>query len=674
MDYTGKTRDDLIRELISLRKDYEELRKEQFLFSSLMDNIKDAVYFKDHESRFLRINRMHIDKFGIQDPSEAIGKTDFDFFTEEHAKNSFRDEKIIMATGESIVKEEIETQPGKPERWVSSVKMPLYDREGKTIGTFGISRDITEKKNYEERINILANALKSINECVSITDMKDNVLFLNEAFLKVYGFTEEDMKPESIVKIRSSNNPEDLVKNILPDTLKGGWHGELLNCRKDGSEFPVELSTSIVKDDNGSPVALIGVANDITERRRIDLEKEVINNIIRGVTTTSDLEEFMKLVHVSLSKIVTAENIVIALYDFEKAQFTFPYFIDKYDDIPLPSLMYKSCTSYVFRNGKSLVFTQEVFDKLIKENEVEIVGSPSPSWVGIPLKTPSRIIGVLVLQDYARENVYTEKDVEFLESVGGQIAVAIERRQSEEAIKVKNEMLQVSNAEKDKFFSIIAHDLRGPLGSFVQATKMMTDRSSMMSMDEITELTETMSKEAASIYSLLENLLEWSRFTRGMIGFNPVKINLREKITSTAELFTETAIRKGIQVNININSDYLIEADENMLETILRNLLSNALKFTPSGGIVKLSAAESGNGMIEISVCDNGIGMNEKLKQKLFNLTEKTNRPGTEGETSSGLGLHLCKEFVEKHGCLIKVESEKGKGSCFSFTMIKAVK
>ncbi|MBK9391566.1 MAG: PAS domain S-box protein [Bacteroidetes bacterium] len=674
MDYTGKTRDDLILELISLRKEYDELRKEEFLFSSLMDNIKDAVYFKDQKSRFLRINRMHIDKFGIKDPWEAIGKTDFDFFTEEHARSSYIDEQRIIATGENILKEEKEIQTGKADRWVSTVKMPLFDSEGKIIGTFGISRDITDRKNYEERINILANALKSINECVSITDMKDKVLFLNDAFLKVYGFTEEDMKLESIVKIRSSNNPEELVENILPDTLRGGWHGELLNCRKDGSEFPVELSTSIVKDDNGSPVALIGVANDITERKRIDLEKEVINNIIRGVTTTSDLEEFMKLVHVSLSKIVMAENIVIALWDFEKTQFIFPYFIDKYDDIPLPSTMEKSCTSYIFRTGKPLVFTQEVFERLINENIVEEVGRPSPSWVGIPLKTPSKIIGVLVLQDYEHENVYTEKDVEFLESVGGQIAVAIERRQSEEAIKVKNEMLQVTNAEKDKFFSIIAHDLRGPLGSFVQATKMITDRSAMMSMDEITELTETMSKEAASIYSLLENLLEWSRFTRGMIGFNAVKLNVREKITTTAELFTETAIRKGIQVIININSDYIIESDENMLETILRNLLSNALKFTPSGGIVKLSAAESGNGRIEISVCDNGIGMNEILKQKLFNLTEKTSRPGTEGETSSGLGLHLCKEFVEKHGGEINVVSEAGKGSCFSFTMIKAIK
>jgi PAS domain S-box-containing protein len=672
MDFTGKTREDLIRELISLRKDNEVFRREQFLFSSLMDNIKDAVYFKDHESRFLRINRMHIEKFGITDPSEAIGKTDFDFFTEEHASLSFQDEQKIMNTGESLVKEEKETQPGKSDRWVSTVKMPLYDGEGKIIGTFGISRDITEKKYYEERINILANALRSINECVSITDMKDKVLFLNEAFTRVYGYTEEDLKLESITKIRSINNPEELVKNILPDTIRGGWHGELLNFRKDGSEFPVSLSTSVVKNENGEPVALIGVANDITEKRRIELEKEVINAIIRGVTTTADLEEFMKLVHVSLSKIVTTENIVIALYDFEKSQFTFPYFIDKYDDIPLPSTMDRSCTSYIFRTGNALVFTQEVFGRLIREKEVEEVGKPSPSWVGIPLKTPSKIIGVLVLQDYEHENVYTDKDVEFLESVGGQIAVAIERKQSEEAIKTKNELLQVSNAEKDKFFSIIAHDLRGPLGSFVQATKLMTDRSGMMTMDEITGLAETMRVEAASIYGLLENLLEWSRFTRGMIGFNPVKLNLREKITSTTELFSEIAARKNIQIFNNIKPEFGISADENMLGTILRNLLSNALKFTPNGGIVKLSATESDTNNIEISVCDTGIGIDDNLKQKLFKLTEKTNRPGTEGESSSGLGLHLCKEFIEKHGCEIYVESETGKGSCFTFTMKRA--
>jgi PAS domain S-box-containing protein len=662
----------ITKDITERKKIEAELRKEQFLFNALMDNLKDAVYFKDLESRFIRINRMHIDKFGISDPAEAIGKTDFDFFTGEHAGSSLTDEQEIISTGKAITKEERETQEGKTDRWVSTVKMPMIDPEGKIVGTFGISRDITERKNFEEQILILANALKSVNECVSITDMNDNVVFLNDAFLRTYGFSVEDLKDQPIACIRSPKNPPEVVGKILPDTIMGGWSGEILNCRKDGSEFPISLSTSIVKDDSGKPIALIGVANDITDRKRSEMEKEVINDIIRGVTTTSDLDEFLRRVHYSLSGIVSAENIVIALYNFETNQFTFPYFIDKYDEIPPPSVMKKSCTSYIFRSGKALVFTKEVLEKLIMENEVEEIGSPSPSWVGIPLKTPSRIIGVLVLQDYETENAYTERDVDFLISVGSQIAVAIERWQAEGAIKLKNSQLTISNAEKDKFFSIIAHDLRGPLGSFVEATKLITEHSQLMTMEEVVELTQTMKKEASSIFGLLENLLDWSRLKRGVLGFDPVKINIMGEVISIVELLSEISLRKNIAVENCITEDYETEADKNMFDTIVRNLLSNAIKFTPGGGRIVISAKYTKDNMIEISVCDSGIGMDDDLKGKLFMLSERTSRPGTEGEPSSGLGLHLCKEFVEKHGGEMHVKSEPGRGSCFSFTLKKA--
>jgi PAS domain S-box-containing protein len=494
---------------ITKSKDIEnELKQEQFMINALLENLEDHIYFKDMESKFLRINKSHATSFGLKNPDDATGKTDFDFFTTEHARQAFEDEQEIIRTGKSVSKIEKLTRLDSPDSWSLTTKLPLYNTSGRIIGTFGISRDITEQKKSEQQILILADALKSIKECVSITDMNDNVLFLNEAFCQTYGFTEEELKDKPISKIRSSNNPPETMREILPATLGGGWSGELINRKKDGSEFRVSLSTSIVKNDLGEPVALIGVASDITERKK-----------------------------------------------------------------------------------------------------------------------------------------------------------------SEEEIKSKNELLLELNAEKDKFFSIIAHDLKGPLSSFVAATQMIIEGKKTMHIEEIGELAEIMKTEASSIYYLLENLLEWSRLKRGVMVYNPVDFLLREKVTSGIELLKEPARLKGIKIEIDIPPDYVILGDVNMFDTIIRNLVSNALKFTNSGGNILITAHGSDNGFYEIEVRDSGIGIPPDLQRKLFRLSEKTNRTGTAGEPSSGLGLLLCKEFIDKHGGRIRVESIPGNGSSFIFTI-----
>jgi signal transduction histidine kinase len=305
----------------------------------------------------------------------------------------------------------------------------------------------------------------------------------------------------------------------------------------------------------------------------------------------------------------------------------------------------------------------------VKQAEVELVGSNSPSWIGIPLQTPSKVIGVLVLQHYEKENVYSENDVKFLISIGSQIAMAIERKKAEEEINLKNEQLQAINAEKDKFFSIIAHDLRGPLSAFVAATQIITEEVQSMSIEAIRDITDSMKTSATNIYSLLENLLEWSRLRRGGMDFIPAKLNLKKKIVECIEVLSESAHKKRIEIEISVPNELEVMADNHMFESVIRNLISNAIKFTVAGGKVIISAFPNNDHSIEVKISDTGIGMTPELKNKLFQISEKTNRPGTDGEPSTGLGLLLCKEFIEKHEGKIWVESEVGKGSTFSFSI-----
>jgi signal transduction histidine kinase len=275
----------------------------------------------------------------------------------------------------------------------------------------------------------------------------------------------------------------------------------------------------------------------------------------------------------------------------------------------------------------------------------------------------------MVLQHYEKENVYTERDLKFLTSIAGQIAISIERKIAEEEIRQKNELLQLTNAEKDKFFSIIAHDLRGPISAFVSVTEILTDDIQSMSPDEIRDIMASMKYDASNIYKLLENLLEWSRLKRGVMEFSPVKIQLLKIITSAVESISLSANAKNILVDLSIPDDMEVIADVHMIETVARNLLSNAVKFTHEGGKITVSAVKGKYSDAEISISDSGIGMPPDLISKLFQISEKTSRLGTAGEPSSGLGLLLCKEFVEKHGGKISVESSQGKGSIFTFTL-----
>ena len=242
---------------------------------------------------------------------------------------------------------------------------------------------------------------------------------------------------------------------------------------------------------------------------------------------------------------------------------------------------------------------------------------------------------------------------------------------AEEEIKMKNELLQIINSEKDKFFSIIAHDLRGPLSAFIAATQIITEDIQRMTIEEIRDITNNMKSSATNIYGLLENLLEWSRLRRGGTDFIPVKFNLKKKIEECIAVLAESARKKGIEILVTIPDELVVLADSHMFETVIRNLISNAIKFTNKGGKVSVAAGNNNDHMMEIKISDSGIGMAPELRDKLFKLDEKTNRPGTDGELSTGLGLLLCKDFIEKHNGKLWVESELGKGSSFSFTIGK---
>lgn len=232
-----------------------------------------------------------------------------------------------------------------------------------------------------------------------------------------------------------------------------------------------------------------------------------------------------------------------------------------------------------------------------------------------------------------------------------------------------NKELEQNNLEKDKFFSIIAHDLKGPFNGFLGLSQIMAEDVESLSKHEIKDIAETMRDSASNLYTLLENLLLWSRMKNSTITFVPEKSDLMELVHESMVTLKTAAENKQIDVVYDITSNIVISADKNMFMTIMRNLLSNAIKFTSPGGRVIISCYPDKVGSVVVSVSDNGIGMSQDVIDNLFSMNKVSKRNGTAGEPSSGLGLVLCKEFVELHGGRLWVESGLDKGSAFYFSL-----
>lgn len=241
-------------------------------------------------------------------------------------------------------------------------------------------------------------------------------------------------------------------------------------------------------------------------------------------------------------------------------------------------------------------------------------------------------------------------------------------RQAHQALEISNEQLLKANQEKDKFFSIIAHDLRNPFIGIASLSKIMKDQLKELGQPELEEFADEINKAASNAYNLLKNLLNWARSATGRMEFDPAPVGLYEMVDEAMALQREIAASKGIQLINNTDAKAMATADREMLNVVVRNLLSNAVKFTKSGGSVTASST-MGKNEICLHISDTGIGMNEKMIADLFRLDASTGRKGTGGEPSSGLGLILCKEFVERNAGTIHVQSEVGKGSTFSICL-----
>jgi signal transduction histidine kinase len=243
-----------------------------------------------------------------------------------------------------------------------------------------------------------------------------------------------------------------------------------------------------------------------------------------------------------------------------------------------------------------------------------------------------------------------------------------DRKATEQSLYISQNELKAANASKDKFFSIIAHDLKNPFNGIIGLSSLLLEDYDSFPPEEQKTFIKDIKITAENTFRLLQNLLEWSQTQTGKIHFEQSLFLLETITTEIIDLVKTSAGNKNIVLESTVSPDITVFADKNMIHTVIRNLLLNAVKFTRSGGKISLSARAIGN-VVEIAVKDNGIGISPENFKKLFCIDCNMISYGTEGEQGTGLGLILCKEFVEKNSGTIRVESEEGIGSTFTVTI-----
>lgn len=502
--------------------------------------------------------------------------------------------------------------------------------DGQPVGRVWSFRDETERRNAEQQLNLMAHTLKSVNECISITDISDNILFINEAFSKTYGYSPEELIGKNISVVRSAQNDDLIINQILDKTSEEGWTGEINNRRKDGTIFPISLSTTVIKNEKGETLGLVGVAMDITDRKKAEEQLR------------QSEEKYRKLIE------------------------------------SMPDGVYRSthegCFVEVNPAMVEILGYDSVDDLLAIDIKKQLYFDPSDR-ESLALQLHDKELDVFPLKKKDGSAVYVEDHGWYVKDSAGDIIYhegimrdVTERKIAEMQLQKYSQELRELNATKDKFFSIIAHDLKSPFSSITGLSEMLKNEARHLDISTIEQYAGIINYTSNNTYLLLENLLEWALVQQSRIEFRPGPIVVNQIVKDIFELMAEKVANKKIATSNLIPEKLIITGDENMIKTIFRNLISNALKFTPANGVITVSA-ELSDYQIEFSVKDSGMGISRENIEKLFNIGTTYTQRGTENEKGTGLGLLLCKEFVEKHGGKIRVESKLGSGSEFKFTL-----
>jgi len=643
-----------------------------------------AVYYKFNQSslKYSYFSPAIEDLTGYS--RDELKEFGFDKAIHKDISNDFEESPNTKSKSEILKKRNyysrywIETKTGQ---WklIENYAFSETGENGNADSVSGFMKDVTSLNNY--LISILQekerlNAIIELAEVIILVLNKDgNVELVNRKACEVLGYEKEEI----IGKNWINNFVPDQVKKGVEEVSAGIFEGkeqqysyfENAILTKSGELREIGWHNKPYRDEDGNLLFLLSSGEDITDKINEGKIQQVISSILQASNNDSKLDDFFSYIRTEISKLMKAENFYIALYDKTTEIISFPYTVDKYDPKFPPKKFGNGLTEYVLSNGKSALINKAKDDELIGEKKTEIIGTQSAIWLGIPLKIGDFTIGVLAVQDYENENTYTEKEQKILEVIAYSISRAIERKRLEEDRSQLINKLEKMNSSKDKLFSLISHDLRSPFNSLLGFSEILTSEFESLTTEEIKEYIRAIYESSKNLYGITNNLLQFSRFQMGKIEYNPVKIDLKFMVINVLKLLKGNIIKKKINISEEIPEDMNMYVDEDMMSSILQNLVSNAIKFTYKNGDINIKASSidiDNKAFLKIEITDSGVGISTTDLSKILEGNYYTT-PGTDKEIGTGLGLPLVKEFIAKNGGTLEIKSKLNAGSTFTFTV-----
>jgi len=664
---------------ITAQKKIEKvLEKSERKYKDLFEKSQDAILIISG-GVFVDCNQAAVNMLCYNDKKEFLGSHPAELSPEKQpdgkASIDKANEMMKLAIEKGSSRFEWEFKKSNGEALPVEVLFTNIDYGWDNIILHTVLKDITQQKQTEETLQqkhiLLRTIVDNLPDAIYVKDADCRKTLANRSDLKNMKCEKEE---DAIGKTDFDFFPKEIAEVFYADDLKVIKDGQTIINREEyfldnnGNKNWLLTSKIPFYDQSGNIIGLIGMGHNITDRKRSELVHEALYEISETAHSASDMYTLYSKIHAVVGTLMSSKNFYIALYDEKSGMLSFPYMVDEFDPPYEPKKLGRGLTEFILRNGEAFLIDAKMDFELRDSGEAELVGTPSAIWLGVPLKVRGKTIGVIVVQDYENEKAFGEDEKQLLIFVSEQIAQAIERKRNAEAITKYAEEMRELNKTKDKFFSIVAHDLKSPFAGILGYSQILLEEYYSLSEDEKYTFIKSIDELSQNAFSLLENLLEWSRIQTGRMSFKPVEFNLVQELETTISLITETAKNKKISLDCIIDNQIFIQADKNMLYTIVRNLVSNAIKFTNPLGKVTIRTKKIEN-FIEISITDTGVGIKKENLDKLFKIETSISTKGTANEEGTGLGLLLCKEMVEKHGGKIWVESEIGKGTTFYFTL-----
>ena len=627
------------------------------MFRQIVDNQADAIVRVDSNDKFIVVNPATEEIFECPQ-KEIIGKTLMEFLDEDN-KLVLENQNQTRKKGEKSAYELKIYTSKLNTKWISISATPECDNDGTYYGAFGIIRDITARRIAELKIQENQDRFNTIfahsNDIINILDENGKIIYYSPNNIKINGrdYTQAELE-NPFISIHPKELPD--VKNAFNRIINDKQTVCSIQYRfkKTDSSYMWVETIGINLTDNPTIKGILLSSRDITDRRQA--------------------EDALKMSERNLRTVVNNANVLI-------------FILDKAGEILLSEG--KALELFKFKPGQ--IVGLSIFD--IFEDDQKAVSDMELAFQGYEIQSKFEI------QDFIFETVYSPYYDEY-GNIAGIVAIALdvtERIKSdeererlieelqfsretiiEEANKLivlndklleSEEQLQKSNAEKDKFFSIMSHDLRSPLSGLMGLAETLVVYYDKYSQEEIFSSIQLIFDTSKHTYKLLDNLLIWSRMNRNVLDFSPEDYNLKHLVTNSIDLLINNAIQKNIKLINSVTADIHVFADGNMASTILRNLISNAIKFTSSGDKIEITSEQIAENVVKVNISDTGIGMEKEVMDKLFRLDVHHTSLGTANEKGTGLGLILCKEMVEKNGGHISVTSIIGEGTTFSFTL-----